>query len=253
MIADSFSRMVLLPSSGSSDACTLPDIVFGHTIGSRISAAWLGSTHTPLLYYQPVSSLVVNSAATVEVDDDIHSQTSPLGVAMGRHLADVTSRVEVPIPSVTWLSCPCEPHLLPDLPFLASATVAADDDSADPAPLLEELDIWPQLTKKESQRLHAIRYLRSWVASKDTPFDPDWLHPVLKDLGRHVSLDDNDTTLWKMVGDSRLEVLDSPNHLCQALLACHEGLGHRQLPSAYKHFSARYWVPATPNFLNVIF
>ncbi|KAF8433992.1 hypothetical protein BGX38DRAFT_1289004 [Terfezia claveryi] len=64
-------------------------------------------------------------------------------------------------------------------------------------------------------------------------------------MAKKTKLEEDDR-LWKTTRKHkrRVEVLDTAEAIRSALLLCHEGLGHRQLSSAYEYFSKRYWVPA---------
>ena len=77
------------------------------------------------------------------------------------------------------------------------------------------------------------------------------LRQVLKDLSAHAYVEDG--KLWKMVkrGAStiRLEILDIPACLQEVMRMCHEGMGHRQLRSVYRHFRSRFWVPGAAKLI----
>ena len=76
----------------------------------------------------------------------------------------------------------------------------------------------------------------------------EWLRPVLRDIGRRVGIDE-DGVLRKKVRGVQLEVLDTLEKLRDILRTYHEGLGHQGLRSTYKHFTARYWVPAAAKLI----
>lgn len=237
MIADPMSRMVLHPCEGS-EAMTLPEIVFGQSMGARI-ASIKRKIPPPLLHFQPQYSLVVQAPCMLEVDlQDVGWQS-----------IDVLAHAIVPLGGDMALDGrDVELGVLRDIPLYPVDAIREHLDEGD-TPDLEELDLWPKLTKKEHERLKAVRCLREWIRSKERMRIDDSLRMTLKDIGRNVTLVGD--TLWKSVKgptpDSppmQLEVLDTPERLRDVLLACHEGLGHRQLRSVYKHFSRRYWVPA---------
>ena len=236
MIADSFSRMVLTPAG--SEAVTLPVIVFGNSLGRRIAASRAGDTVvSPVLFYSPARTLIVQAPLVVEIDDE----------SSGWQQVALTSRAEIPVSNVAgWDSGSVS------LDFFYDETLPAHDDVAPSSTVLEELDIWPRLSRAESQRLTAVRYLRRWILSKDLAPGDEWMRPVLQDIARRVHIGD-DGVLWKQVRQGStlvtLEVIDTLERLRAILVACHEGLGHRQMRSAYRHFAARYWVPAAAKLL----
>ena len=101
-------------------------------------------------------------------------------------------------------------------------------------------------------RLQALPYLRDWVMSKILPTDKEHLRGLLKNMGRHTSVEEG--KLWKVVekgdGDSkRLEILDVPKRLQEVLHMCHKGMGHRQLRSVLRHFRTRFWVPGAATLI----
>ena len=248
MIADSFSRMVLLPTSpsapASSEAVTLPVIVFGDSIGRRIAASRAGaSVPSPVLFYRPVRRLVVQAPVVVEIDDE----------SSGWQQVTLTGRAEVPISGVAnWDSAAVSLDHFHDEALPAVSAHDGQDDVDAPPAALEELDIWPKLTRTESQRLTAVRYLRRWLQSQDLTPNDEWMRPILRDIARRVHVGD-DGLLWKQVRQGstlvKLKVLDTLARLRAILVACHEGLGHRQIRSAYRHFAARYWIPAAAKLL----
>ena len=198
MIADSFSRIVLAPAIAPGEALTLPEIVFGQNLGSRLAAAQRHKIHSPLLFYQPVMTSIINVPFAVEIDE----------IYDGWQTIPVTLRAEVPVTQPTWDPRDCILQRLPDIPLMATE-VAGDSD--DPTPVLEEMDVWPPLTTKESRRLAALPHLRQWVQSKTIDPSLESLRPVLKELSRNLTWDG--TSLWKVVNNARLEVLDDPERL----------------------------------------
>ena len=225
MIADSFSRLVLVPSENK--ALTLPEIVFGKDLGQRVAASKANAPYQPLLLFQPSSLLVVKTSSAVVVEDAEGKVFSAASV----------SRVEIPVSATFDCSVSeIELDLLPDTLLFAMRSIPHSE--GDTTPVIEEMDDWPKFTQKESRRLEAVRYLGEWIRSKELANYNEFLRPTLKDIGRHVSLEGS--ILWKVVDGVRLEVLDNPERLREVLYALHEGLGHRQLRTIYKQFCARY-------------
>ena len=229
MIADCFSRLTLQPASDG-EALTLPEIVFGTDVGSRIAAARKGKPVAPLLLYQAVP-FPVRTEYLMEIDDEL----------LGCQVVPVLRQSIIPVSSNEFRPQVIDLEVLPESPLLVSAT-------EETPPTLEELDAWPKFTNQESQRLEAIRHLREWVRTKELKLMNEWLRPVLRDIGRRVVIDE-EGVLRKNVRGVQLEVLDTPDRLRDILRACHEGLGHRGLRSTYKHFTARYWVPAAAKLI----
>ena len=236
MIADPFSRLVLLSGVGREESISLPEVVFGISIGGRIAASRSRSAAfrsvTPLDH--PLQFIAVRQPWVIEVDDEDLGWCWLDAVALAYvapHAGDISLAV------------------LSDVPFCAADPVVPDD-----TPELEELPDWPQLTHKETSHLQAIRRLRDWVSSTsaDRSQFPVWMHPILSTMAHRVRIIDG--ILFKdvrqgMGGPLRLEVLDTPARLREVLLMCHEGMGHRQLRSIYKYFCSRYWVPAAAKLI----
>ena len=70
MIADSFSRLLLAPCPVS-EAISLPEIVFGISIGQRVRGVKDGAAVEPLLLYTPSEELAVEVPLQVEIDDEL--------------------------------------------------------------------------------------------------------------------------------------------------------------------------------------
>ena len=230
MIADPFSRLILVSGVDRDECVSLPEVVFGITVGRKIAAS-RSRLASPL--GSPLHLVAVRQPCVIEVDEE----------DVGWCWMDAMALAYVP------------PHdgdvslaVLRDVPFCATDTAPVADDT----PELEELPDWPQLTPKETSHLQAIRRLRDWVSSADHASFPEWMHPVLSTMAHRVRVVDG--VLFKDVrqglgGHLRLEVLDTPARLREVLLMCHEGMGHRQLRSTYKYFCSRYWVPAAAKLI----
>lgn len=111
--------------------------------------------------------------------------------------------------------------------------------------MLEELNVWPKITIRESLRLKALPYLRQWISESrsadatagDIPVE---LVPALGEMSRKVWID-WDGKLWKTTRRGfRVEILTAAERWGEVLLMCHEGMGHRQLGSVYEYFCRRY-------------
>ena len=71
MLADSFSRMTLVASEGSGEALSLPEIVFGKTVGVRLKGATVeAKTKVSLLIFEPEARVVLIETCLVEFEDD---------------------------------------------------------------------------------------------------------------------------------------------------------------------------------------
>ena len=130
MIADPMSRIVIHPCD-TSEALTLPDIVFGREIGSRIALNKKKSSRkssAPLLMFQPASCYTVQQPYVMEVDlEDNHWQWIKVMVQSDIPLSEELSLDEEKV----------ELGLLRDVPAYPVET--ADTKMAD-TPELEEMD-----------------------------------------------------------------------------------------------------------------
>ena len=244
MIADSFSRLVIT-ACGPNEAISLPEIVFGIPLGGRILAAKHGVSTvpaSPLLLYQPAVEWVVETPCVIELEFE--------GELCGK-LIDMVGRAEVPLATA--------PAGIAILDVLYDTTLYSCDRSVPDPPMLEELGVWPDMTIRESQRLHALPYLRRWInesnigaqaagAGSGVPIPTD-LVPALSAMAKKAWVGE-DGRLWKNTRRGlRVEIIDSAVKLHDVLLLCHDGMGHRQLGSVYDYFSRRYWIPAAVKFI----
>lgn len=94
------------------------------------------------------------------------------------------------------------------------------------------------LTSKERRELEAVRHLKAFLKNGELPKNEalgESLIPLIKAMTKKTKLEEEE--LWKVTRKHkrRVEVLDSTEAIRKALLLCHEGLGHRQLGSAYEY------------------
>ena len=256
MIADPFSRMVLLPAR--QEAFTLPEIVFDSTLGNLIHAEKVDkgreSRTMDMLLYSPGSQLKLCEERQIELEceDDIRSErvlchcTVPVTTehewasVMGSRQDEEETSLEVQEEAQISMGPAAE------VPLFNLSEV----DKVDKEPVQEEevevVDS-PTFTKSEYMKLEAVRFVRAYLQDGSLP-DNTTLAKTVKSLANKMTL--SDEKVWILRDDRILEVLDSTERFKEVLLILHEGMGHRALGSVYSIFSQRFWIPGASKLIS---
>lgn len=279
MIADSLSRLVLLPAG--QDAMCLPEICFGK-YGKKIFAEKADGRvdKSPIMLYTPVSSMnfceVVNMNIELEEgvyrerlirhcripvsEDHIHVSGDIPVVADGEAIADgvcenpcensfsLDGTVETPLFEIDLVAEPVFPTSSVSVTKTPVDTNIGEENT--PASAFKR-----SLTGGEQTKFEALRYVKAYVLSGGKEGIPKEksVAKAVRNLAGKIKVDNEDDggKLWRTKRNGvRVEVLDTVIKIREALLMIHEGMGHRGMAPCYMAFQQRYWVPGASKIIS---
>jgi transposase InsO family protein len=233
LIADPLSRLVVIPT-GSSEAFTLPEIVFGKDLGQRV----FYEKHAP----SPGRSLQLSSLFQRET-----------GVT-NRWIQRVQSDYE------TLDGEPFEMYVLCEFISASAIPVPKDGEgvqlsplrTADPAIRRSADDtkgaraVSPvQLSHYDKELLNEIGSCRRFLLGEESLLGRR--RKLMKRLVKGMSVDED--VLWKEAEVGRVRVIEDMKRFEEVMREIHDGMGHRQLRTVIGYFTARYWVPAAAKLI----
>jgi len=279
MIADPFSRMVLLPAGR--EAMSLVEICFGDEFGKRIFAEKSGgkALSTPILFYTPVAFMRLCDEVVLDVELEGGMSSERLiqhcmvpvtkehtRLTTDKHLMENCEDGREDVKEHKCLMENCEDGR-EDVFDISTAYMEKVDllQSEVHKPEVYEgaPDLKPLLTKGEEIKLEALKHVRHFLIDGTLPNNAVVARATRK-LASKMELQDN--RLWRLKhtgrttgvvggtakdtgGTARVEVLDKVERIKEVLVMLHDGMGHRALGSCYNLFRQRFWVPGAAKII----
>jgi len=278
MIADPFSRMVLLPAGR--EAMSLAEICFGDEFGKRIFAEKSSgkALNTPVLFYTPVTfmRLCDETMLDVELEEGMSSER------LTRYCMVPVTKEHKRLTMDKRLieNCADGREDVFDISMTYMEKVDLLQSEVEPEvyePEVHEEDLKPLLTKGEEIKLEALKHVRQFLidgtlpkntvvaratrklASKMELQDDKLWH--LKHTGGTARVADRtarvadgtarvaDRTAKVAGGIVRVEVLDKVERIREVLVMLHDEMGHRALGPCYNLFRQHFWVPGAAKII----